>query len=59
MGAERIRRHWRELVARWAAYPVVFCVAGEVNLAGYEKDLTRASATHAGPAARDLDRHRA
>ena len=39
MGAERIRRHWRELVARWAAYPVVFCVAGEVNLAGYEKDV--------------------
>ncbi|MBX3028890.1 MAG: DUF4038 domain-containing protein [Chloroflexi bacterium] len=32
MGAERVRRHWRNLVARYAAYPVVFCVAGEVNL---------------------------
>lgn len=41
MGPERIRRHWRELVARWAAYPVVFCVAGEVNLAGYDFDTGR------------------
>lgn len=32
MGAEQVRRHWRNLVARYAAYPVVFCVAGEVNL---------------------------
>jgi hypothetical protein len=32
MGAERVRRHWRNLVARYAAYPVVFCIAGEVNL---------------------------
>jgi hypothetical protein len=32
MGADRVRRHWRNLVARYAAYPVVFCVAGEVNL---------------------------
>jgi hypothetical protein len=28
-------------VARWAAYPVVFCVAGEVNLAGYDFDAGR------------------
>jgi hypothetical protein len=32
MGAQRVERHWRNLVARYAAYPVVFCVAGEVNL---------------------------
>lgn len=32
MGEERVRRHWRNLVARYAAFPVVFCVAGEVNL---------------------------
>ena len=41
MGAERIKRHWREIVARYAAYPVVFCVAGEVNLAGYDFDAGR------------------
>ena len=32
MGAERVRQHWRNLVARYAAFPVVFCIAGEVNL---------------------------
>jgi hypothetical protein len=32
LGVERARRHWRNLVARYAAYPVVFCIAGEVNL---------------------------
>ena len=37
MGVERIRRHWRNLVARYAAYPVVFCVAGEVNYTGYDR----------------------
>jgi Protein of unknown function (DUF4038) len=41
MGPERIKRHWREIVARYAAYPVVFCVAGEVNLAGYDFDADR------------------
>jgi hypothetical protein len=29
MGAERARQHWRNLVARYAAYPVVWCLAGE------------------------------
>jgi hypothetical protein len=42
MGAQRIRRHWRELVARYAAYPVVLCVAGEVNLPGYDVEAGRA-----------------
>ncbi len=41
MGAERVMRHWRELVARYAAYPVVFCVAGEINLAGYDNETER------------------
>lgn len=43
MGVERIKRHWREIVARYAAYPTVFCVAGEVNLAGYDFDSGRAA----------------
>jgi hypothetical protein len=32
MGLERVRRHWRNLVARYAAYPVVWCLAGEINM---------------------------
>jgi hypothetical protein len=29
MGATKMKRHWRYLVARWGAYPVVWCLAGE------------------------------
>ena len=39
MGEDRVRRHWRNLVARYAAYPVVFCVAGEVDLPPLESNL--------------------
>ncbi len=35
MGVERLKKHWRYLVARWGAYPVFWCVAGEVNLPYY------------------------
>ncbi len=29
LGVERMKKHWRYLVARWGAYPVIWCVAGE------------------------------
>jgi len=29
IGIARMKQHWRNLVARWAAYPVVWCLAGE------------------------------
>lgn len=29
MGLEKMKRHWRHLVARYGAYPVVWCLAGE------------------------------
>lgn len=32
MGVERAKRHWRYLVARYGAYPVVWCSAGEVDM---------------------------
>ena len=35
MGKERVKKHWRYLVARYGAYPVVWCVAGEVALQTY------------------------
>ena len=37
-GVEVIRRHWDELIARWAAYPVIWCAAGEANMAWYGAD---------------------
>jgi len=29
LGLAKIKQHWRNLVARWGAYPVVWCLAGE------------------------------
>ena len=29
LGLERMKQHWRNLVARYGAYPVVWCLAGE------------------------------
>ncbi len=35
MGIERVKKHWRNLIARYGAYPVVWCVCGEVELPTY------------------------
>ncbi len=35
MGADRLKQHWRYLVARYGALPVVWCVAGEVTMPYY------------------------
>src|SRR5205085_2823828 len=32
LGVGRMKKHWRYLVARYGALPVVWCVAGEINL---------------------------
>ncbi|HEV2274215.1 MAG TPA: DUF5060 domain-containing protein, partial [Acidobacteriaceae bacterium] len=29
MGIAKAKQHWRYLIARWSAYPVVWCLAGE------------------------------
>ena len=35
MGEARLKQHWRYVIARYAAYPTVLCVAGEANLPYY------------------------
>ncbi len=35
LGVERMKKHWRNLVARYGALPVVWCVAGEVTMPYY------------------------
>ena len=35
MGVERLQRHWREMIARWGAYPVTWCLAGEGAMPWY------------------------
>lgn len=36
MGLERVKKHWRYLLARYAAYPIVICLAGEANMPPYD-----------------------
>lgn len=35
MGVEKAKQHWRYLIARYGAWPVVWCIAGEANLPYY------------------------
>ncbi|MBW1639737.1 DUF4038 domain-containing protein [Microbacterium resistens] len=51
---EQFARHWREMIARWSAYPVVWCISGEPNLPNYDelKDA-RAGLTRAAQAQRE------
>jgi Protein of unknown function (DUF4038) len=48
MTVEQTIRHWRELIAWWGAYPIVWCIAGEAPLPWYE---TIERAVELGPAA--------
>jgi hypothetical protein len=40
LGMENIRRHWRYLIARWSALPVVWCLAGEGSMPWYLSEQT-------------------
>ena len=53
MGVEKAKRHWRYLVARYGAFPVLWCLAGEATMPYYGVAL--------GPKAdkAEADRHRA
>lgn len=35
MGVEKVKAHWRYLIARYGALPVIWCAAGEANLPWY------------------------
>jgi len=43
MGAEKMKQHWRTLVARWASYPVIWCLAGETSMPWYDRKDNRPS----------------
>lgn len=45
LGMDRMKRHWRYLIARWGAFPVVWCLAGEGTMPYYlSPDKTRDAA---------------
>ena len=35
MGIEKMKAHWRNLIARYGAYPVVWCLSGEATMPYY------------------------
>ncbi|HVT91936.1 MAG TPA: DUF4038 domain-containing protein [Bryobacteraceae bacterium] len=35
MGVPKIKQHWRNIVARWGSYPVLWCLAGEGTMPFY------------------------
>jgi hypothetical protein len=35
MGVKKMKQHWRYLVARWGAYPAIWCLAGEATMPFY------------------------
>ena len=62
LGLDRMKQHWRNLVARWGAYPVVWCLAGEGTMPYYlsaskEKDhaLQKSGWTEVGAYVRGID----
>jgi hypothetical protein len=35
LGISNMKKHWRNLIARWSAYPVIWCLAGEALMPYY------------------------
>jgi len=35
LGVDKMKKHWRYLIARWGALPVIWCAAGETTMAFY------------------------
>jgi Protein of unknown function (DUF4038)/Domain of unknown function (DUF5060) len=35
LGEKKIKQHWRYLIARWGAYPTIWCLAGEGTMPYY------------------------
>jgi hypothetical protein len=46
MGLKKMKQHWRYLIARWSAYPTIWCLAGEGTMPFYlSKTKTEDAAT--------------
>ena len=65
MGLAKAKQHWRYLIARWGAYPVVWCLAGEGTMPYYlsktpkeDAEVQRHGLTELARYVRDTDAHR-
>jgi hypothetical protein len=65
MGVDRVKQHWRYLIARYGAYPVIWCLAGECTMPTYarhgtpeferDREMQEAGWTEVARYVRDLD----
>lgn len=65
MGVLKLKQHWRYLIARWGAYPVIWCLAGEGSMPYYlsetkpeDAGLQKRGWTEVGRYVRSLDPYR-
>lgn len=65
MGLAKAKQHWRYLIARWGAYPVVWCLAGEGTMPYYlsktpqqDADAQKLGLTELARYVRGADPHR-
>jgi uncharacterized protein DUF4038/uncharacterized protein DUF5060 len=65
LGVEKMKQHWRNLVARWGAHPVVWCLSGEGSMPYYLSDqkeedaaFQKAGWTELGRYLRQIDPYR-
>jgi len=57
LGIDKIKQHWRNLVARYSAYPVVWCLAGEGAMPYYLAEDKQAARTAQVEGWTDLGRY--
>jgi len=64
MGMDRVKQHWRYIIARWSAYPTVWCLAGEGTMPYYlsktpkeDEDTQRHGLTELARYVRSIDPH--
>lgn len=65
MGLAKVKQHWRYLIARWSAYPVFWCLAGEGTMPYYlskapkqDAELQKHVLTELATYVRSTDPHR-
>lgn len=62
LGMDKIKKHWKYLVSRYSAYPVVWCLAGEYDMPYYlskdkdrDRDFQRKGWIEVGRYLREID----
>jgi hypothetical protein len=62
LGVDRMKRHWRYVVARYGAYPAIYCLAGETDMPFYrsrhpedDAERQRAGWSEVGAYVREID----